>query len=349
MTRFALCSMLVATVFISCVGRSFALTPGILYLEDFDADTTANWINNPGNPPAMPTDALADFFFDYSAVGIPPAPNSAGATTRGMKLQANLYSGIFGGFSVSPVGQSFTGNYSLTFDWWANYIGSESTGVDVGAAGSSMLSTFGIETSGTLSNSPGIVDGLWFAATGDGQSAADYRAYAPERVVSYQIPPGAPEDGHAFHFAGSRNNSAPLYASSFGGAVVPAAQTALFPETQFGSTPLGAPGFAWHRVEILKYDSSVVWLVDNVALILVEMAEFSVPTGGTNIMFGHSDVNAGISFHPNFDDVQFTLIDNIMVTVVPEPPGLAMLAMILGGAMRHGRRHAVALARGNCA
>ena len=39
-------------------------------------------------------------FFDYSTVGISSAPSALG--TRGLKLQANQSSGVFGGVSVSP-------------------------------------------------------------------------------------------------------------------------------------------------------------------------------------------------------------------------------------------------------
>jgi hypothetical protein len=69
-----------------------------------------------------PTDGVAEIFFDYSTVGVPPAPNSAG-TTRGLKFQANLTSGIFGGLSVSPTGKSFTGDVRLRFDLWQNFNG----------------------------------------------------------------------------------------------------------------------------------------------------------------------------------------------------------------------------------
>src|SRR5215211_8136040 len=66
-----------------------------LYSENFDVDPTANWTVNGG-----PSDEEANFFFDYNTIGIPSAPNSTGGTTRGLKLQANETSAIFGGFSV---------------------------------------------------------------------------------------------------------------------------------------------------------------------------------------------------------------------------------------------------------
>src|SRR5215211_5426478 len=66
-----------------------------LFSENFDVNPTANWTVNGG-----PSDEEANFFFDYNTIGIPSAPNSTGGTTRGLKLQANETSAIFGGFSV---------------------------------------------------------------------------------------------------------------------------------------------------------------------------------------------------------------------------------------------------------
>ncbi|HEX6962438.1 MAG TPA: hypothetical protein VF175_11260, partial [Lacipirellula sp.] len=94
----------------------------VLYMQDFQTDDTANWTVNDG-----PTDEHADFFFDYSSVGVPLAPNSASGSTRGMRLATNITDGIFGGFSVSPNGQSFTGDYVLKFDLWHNFLGADSS------------------------------------------------------------------------------------------------------------------------------------------------------------------------------------------------------------------------------
>ncbi|MCH7871409.1 MAG: hypothetical protein IID33_06885, partial [Planctomycetes bacterium] len=91
------------------------LAYGQLFSEDFETDPTANWTVN--HHPA--TAIASDFFFDYSSVGIPSAPNSGG-TTRGMKLQANLTGNVFGGFSVSPTGLNLTGDYAVSFDVWSN-------------------------------------------------------------------------------------------------------------------------------------------------------------------------------------------------------------------------------------
>ncbi len=159
----------------------------VLYSQSFDANNqAAAWTINNG-----PTDENANFFFDYSTVGIPPAPNSSG-TTRGMKLQANLTSGVGGGVNVSPIGQSFTGDYALRFDLWSNFIGAEAgaatspntEGIWEGGASSTKFSTFGVLSSGVgenyqTSGSAGVAEALYFTASGDGQTTFDYRVHGP--------------------------------------------------------------------------------------------------------------------------------------------------------------------------
>jgi len=318
----ATCACALAAIASPAIGQ-------VLYMQNFDLDDSANWTVNNG-----PGDEAHDFFFDYSMVGVPAAPNSGG-TTRGMKLQANLVDNLRSGVSVSPNGQSFSGDHVLTFDWWHNYLGGDPDGVGVigTTTGSTMLSEFGILTSGASPNWPGIVDSLYFAAAGDTSSSA-FRAYSSERSVSYQLPHdpnvlddlGNPIDSHATYHAGTRSNNPATggglevyYQNAFPSVMVPAAQTTLFPETQHGSTVAGSTGFAWHAVEIAKVGNTVTWKVDGVLLITVDMTNFTVPPAGTNILFGHADINDGISMDPYYDDVAFTLIDNIQVSV-PAPP-----------------------------
>src|SRR5262245_45915826 len=89
-----------------------------LYSQDFNVDDTANWTVLPSTG-VNATDNVTDFFYDYSAIGVPPAPNGTG--TRGLKMTSNNTTGVFGGVTVSPTGQSFSGKYRLTFYMWQNY------------------------------------------------------------------------------------------------------------------------------------------------------------------------------------------------------------------------------------
>lgn len=287
-----------------------------LFSEDFEVDATANWTVNNG-----PSDEAHDIFFDYSSVGIPSAPNSGG-TTRGMKLQANLANGTFSGMSASPNGLNLSGDYVVKFDAWGNFNGP----FPGGGSGSTNLSTFGIGTAGTSAQWPGgVQDSVWFGATGDGGSSADWRAYSTAAATGYA-------EGDPVFSAASRNAPDPYYAS-FGNVAAPAAQVGLYPQ-QTGNTQTGTFGMAWHEVSIIKTGTTARWAVDGTVIATIDLN--TVTLGGGNIFFGHSDINATSSSDPNAPDLLFTLIDN--VNVIPEPASFALLGLSLLGLVATGRK-----------
>jgi hypothetical protein len=302
MKRFAL---VLGVVF--CAPAAF----GALYTQDFEADSTANWtVNDPGL-----SDIGVDFFYDYSAIGVPPAPG--GTSTRGLKMTCNNTGGVFSGFSVSPIGQSFSGNYTVTFDMWLNYAGP----VGPGGSGTTQLAEVGIGTAGNVAVWPGSTpkESVMFATTLDGGSASDFRAYSSAAPTSY----GA---GNAVYAApgGAINNSDPYYTAAFPSVPAPVDQVTLFPG-QTGATDAGEASFAWREVEIKVLDDIVTWSIDGTLLATIDLT--TVTLGGGNILFGHSDTNGGSSTDPNDSLLNVTLIDNIVV--IPEPATLALLA--LGG------------------
>jgi hypothetical protein len=278
-----------------------------LYSENFEVDHSANWTVNKYSG----IDEAHDMFFDYSTVGIPAAPSGTG--TRGMKLQAHLTTGTaLAGMTASPTGQSFTGNYTVSFDWWESFYGP----APYGDAQAHNLGTFGVGTSGTKAQYPGgAMDSVWFAATGDGGSTADWRAYAPGHASGYV-------DGDPVYEATTRD-SANAYYSGFGNASAPAAQVALYPDVQTGTTAVGSAGWAWHQVDIEMKDGIATWTVDGLLIATVDSSAMTL--GGSNIFFGHSDINGTISTNANASALLFTLIDNIVVT--PEPASLSLLAI----------------------
>jgi len=309
----------------------------LLYSQNFDIDDTANWTAY--EETVSPTDVFVDYFFDYSTVGIPSAPNSAGGTTRGMELQANLFSNIFGGFSVSPNGESFTGDYELSYDMWQNYqpvefvppfdIFPAGGGIIRGqASGATQLGYGGIMSTNLGHNRAGAADGIFFAATGDGDSGADYRLYSAEQDFSHQWPPtpGTPDE-HAVYLAGTRNAAdSTLYTDNFGGENPTAAQEALLPTKYVidpdNITDVGVIGMAWREHTITKIGDDITWAVDGVALITYDISNFgefdAVPGTsvlGTNILFGHGEINTGSSANPEAVDHLYTLVDNIEVNV----------------------------------
>lgn len=259
-------------------------------------------------------DDFSGFAYDYSVAGIPSAPNSTGGSTIGLKLQSSLFSNALGGFSANPNGVNLTGDYSVKFDVWASTVGT-ATGFPTGGSGSTMLSTFGILTTGTASETILSTDGVFFAASGDGGSSADFRAYSVEDKNSYDGTAGEP---HATYHAGSRNSSAALYDTAVGGPVtVPQTVKDAFPaQNMEGTLNAGATAFKWHAHEIRKVGQLVEWYLNGTKLITVDMTEFATPTLGGNISFGHADINFSSSTDPQAVDLLFTLVDNIEVTAI---------------------------------
>lgn len=282
---------------------------GALYSENFNVDNSLFWtVNSSG------TDIIADFSYDYSAIGVPSAN---GSDTRGLKMTANNTSGVFGGLSVSPNGQAFSGDYKVEFDMWQNYVGP----VGPGGSGTTQMSTMGIGTSGSTAVWPGASpqNQVFFGVTLDGGSSVDYRVY------SSAFPTGHPEGNGVFASGGGRNGSDPYYTANFpGGQAAPAAQVGLYPG-QTGTTEAGEIGFQWRHVEIEVLNGIATWKIDGVLLATIDTAGLNL--SGGNILLGHSDTNASSSSDPNDTLLNVTLIDNLVVT--PEPASFALLG--LGG------------------
>lgn len=279
----------------------------VLFQDNFDATPASNWTVNAGTG-----GNTAVIGFDYSTVGIPSAPNSGG-TTIGAKLQANQpgSTGVLTGVSISPVGQSFTGDFTLRYDLWQNFPGP----APGGGTGSTQLTGAGIMTAGNVATFAGAGDSLWFAATGEGGSTSDFRAYFN----------GANQTTASIYPAGGQNNSLAYYQTSFpGGVTAPAGQTALFPG-QTGTTGAGTLGWAWHDVSITKAGNSVTWDIDGIRVATIDLT--TAPAfGGNNILFNQSDINATQTTAAE-NPVLFGLIDNVRVTAVPEPSTYALLGL----------------------
>lgn len=316
------------------LSASSACPAAVLFQETFDTDATANWSFNSERVDDFAADDSkneANAFFDYSSVGIPSAPNSVGGSTRGLKMEANIPgTGVFTGLSLSPVGQSFSGDYTVRADVWQNFNGP----FPGGGNGSTQMTWAGIGTNGTTPQFPGTsVQGVGFAASGDGGTASDYRLYTN---VGAPLAPatGAYAAGTA---STAQNNSDPYYAANgFGGETATAEQLALYAQ-QTGATAAGTQGMGWHVWEITRIGDTVTWTIDGVRIGTVDVT--NEPFGGDNIFFGQFDINATSSTDAEARNLLFGLVDNVVVTdVVPEPGTVGLVgvgALVLMKRRRH--------------
>jgi len=327
------------------LGSSAAsVSAAIIYSDNFNTNTSANWTINAA-PTANAGNQSAEFAYDYSTFGIPPAPGSL--DTLGLRLRANIPggpanpitsrpAGATSGLSVSPTGQNFGTKYQATFYAWSNFNGApNASGLadNANSEGGTNNVMFALGTSGTVPLvvgntglvTNGVMDAVGFATTGDGGITNDYRAY----LASGTFAP----IGSGDYAAGSNSNTAAYYMSLFGTHSAPAVQLALSTaeyasdasNTQAGSTQSGAFGFAWHKVTLTRDGNTATWDVDDTRIATVDIS--GVTLGGNNIAVGVSDVNSTTTRHPS---LLFTVIDNLEVTdtpVVPEPASAALFGL----------------------
>src|ERR1051325_5394180 len=290
-----------ATVGLGVLSIAPGTSAQLLFSDNFDSGNSgANWTVNRSGP-----DAVADFAFNYSTLGIPSAPNSGGSTI-GVRFLVNQSAGVFQGVSASPTGGSFVGDYRMRFDMWLNFNGP----APAGGSGSTQVGTFGIGTTGATAEWAGGSSSVMFAVTTDGNSAQDYRVYTNNVHVS---PLTGVYAAGSTTSPDSRNAADPYYAQ-FGGKTAPADQITLFPQ-QTGTTGAGTAAWAWHDVQIDKIGDLVTWSIDGLRIATVST---NGTTPGNDIFLGMFDSNGTSSTDPN-DFLITAIYDNLTVTGVPEP------------------------------
>jgi hypothetical protein len=272
----------------------------LLFADDFDTDTSTNWITFFGANNGL-FDAEVRWAFDYGALGIPPAPHSTG-TTRGVFVQVNKTNAAPGGsaaVNLYPAGRSFTGRYALRFDMLLHFGAVAPTEHVLAGLNHSGLRTNRVTQSTDVNFTTRGGDGLFFAIASDGTSNQEWAAYT--------VPDA---DGLPVLLT---NRAAATLA-----AVVP-------------SPPYGAPGSpgigpddppAWAEVELSQQDELVSLKLNNRLIY-----SFTNHTGFTrgNVMLGHSD---------QFDSIgssgangNFVLFDNVRVVT----PGVYITSVALAG------------------
>jgi len=248
----------------------------------------ANWGTN-----ASGTDYAATFNYDYSADGIPEAPNTRGGddATRGVKLEANITSATVDYFTIYPLGQSFSNSWQLRFDAWMNY----------GTTGTTEFMGGGLGYNDTDAD---LTSGAQFIATGDGGSAADYRS----------ITNGGYMSTGSYYPAGSLNASADYYVTNL-------------PSVN-GSTA-GTPAFQWVTWEFnVQGDIVSVYMektnAERFLLISYDVQPGVAPTTDGNISLYYADFFTSVAGPAGST---FGLIDNVVVTdLTPTNPSVSVTA-----------------------
>lgn len=247
---------------------------------------------------ALGSDYAYTFNYDYSANGIAEAPHSAVGddATRGVKLEANLTSGTVQYFTLYPMGQNFTGSYQLRFDAWMSF----------GTSGTTEFLGGGI---GYDNVSADLLSGPQAIATGEGGSASDWRALKS----GFFIP--------AADMAGGTRQGSDSYYSDF----LPSVNGSV----------AGSPGFQWITWEFNVIGNDVSIFIekpsgDRLELVSFDKTDTSDGSSGTttdgNISLFYADFFTSIA---DPADMTFGLIDNVIVTRVPEPTTVSLA--LLGG------------------
>ena len=275
-----------------------------VFTDDFDTDSSANWTLNRSS-----ADSRAAFAYNYSGYGIPSAPHSTGGTTKGVKFEANVSAGTVSALNISPVDQSFSGNYRLHYDLWMNQNGP----FPVGGTGSTQHHTSGLGTAGDrVQWNSGTSDGVWFATDGEGQATdtsatlPDWRAYVGTTLKSAAS--GVYAGGTESNI---RGNGHPYYQNVFpGGQNSPAAQA------QFGGLEVGTIGFGWQDVVVNKTGNVIEWFVDG-----LKIASVTNALTANNIFVGYWDSFSSLSANTN---LSFGLVDNVRVEVPAVAPTISI-------------------------
>lgn len=297
----------------------------VLFSDNFDAGTSGTtWVSAQSG-----TDSFVNLAFDYSTLGIPSA-NGVGGTTTGVRFLTNQTAGAQQGISASPVGQSFTGDFKITFDMWLNYNGPLGP-TTVGGSGSTQVGSFGWGSNGTSVQWAGSSSSIMLGATGDGGSSIDYRVYENNALLTPNSVAGAGVYA-AGNLAASYNNTDPYYAT-FGGASAPAGQVTLFPG-QTGTTPAGSPAFAWRKIELIKLGDSMTWTMDGKLIATAPLTGATL--SGSNIFLGAFDINNTSSTDAN-DFLIAAIYDNVVVSI-PEPSIMSLSAIAAAALMRRRRK-----------
>ena len=242
----------------------------VLFSDDFDdGNGSSRW-----SEASVGGVNTSDFAFDYIGAGLPAAPNGGGL---GLKMEVNVdpdnpaTSQIY----EFPAGQTFTGNYTVSFDLWTDYEdgGSGTTQFIVGGvmhSDESLPSVNGIDFAFTCDWGSGHDLWCWYEGLGVGTSADP-----TIDTIGYYT--GVDIDG----LESQNGNGTALYESAFVD---------------------GIPGWQWNHVIISVDADSVAWYVNDIMFAKVFRLDYD-----GNASLGLYDMFSSVG------TANFTVFDNFMV------------------------------------
>lgn len=294
MRRLTLILPLFTVCFLSAaLVHAVTLAPTSLIEDDFDTDTSADYTVVGGD------DGSIAFAYDYSADGIPSAPNSGGSTL-GVKITANDTTAN-GPFGTATGATTVWNDTSVPYDWYR-------LSIDIymavtGTGGTTEYSGAGVAGDGAAINTvftPISGTGHFLSMTGEGGSGSDYRSATPG---GNRTPSGDPA------YLNSTNTT-----NATGDTYV-----AIFPGAEYDFE--GSPGNAWTTLTIDVTPGIITYSLDGTPII----QEPFDTSQGDQVSFSYADVFSSVA---NPFQSQFGVFDNLTVTeIIPEPASALLLGL----------------------
>ena len=268
----------------------------IIFSDDFNTDSSSSY----RVLEFTPDNDEVTFDFDYSTVGIPEAPNSAGGGTTGVLMRANNPAGgppgATSAVQIVPigVGRILPENYRLTADLWMNVNGP----LPLGGTGSTQAFMAGVGFN-AINNGAieiGNISGTYFTYTGEGGSSTDLRSFTNDGFNA----PGINQSP-------TNNASDPFFADIFpGGVLVDTLPNQGLVDNQIGDTIAGQMAFTWTEIRIDVVGSQVDFYMNDVLVAQDTDADLS-----GNVMLGYGDYFSSVADAPQW---LFGVWDNFVVT-----------------------------------
>ncbi|HUS34379.1 MAG TPA: Calx-beta domain-containing protein, partial [Verrucomicrobiae bacterium] len=284
-----------------------------LFTDDFEGDTSAKWNVYEASGDGTP-DYTINWNFDYTqqsytsngvALKIPLAPSSPAGGVHGVKMTVNKNDATAATsvVEIQSKDQVFNNNFALRFDMWINYNGGA-----YGGTGSTEFGMFGVNHTGTQIEWPSSnpSSGLFFAVTGEGGAAGDYRAYegdpanTPLRLPKAEVFLDHDDD------AAVEDEAVDTDPLSYGLNVV-------YPAPPYETR--GVPGKRWQQVEVRQKDGVITWIMNGVVIGRRDNSAGAWTQGA--VMLGTMDFFTSIA-SPLEDN--YVIFDNVRVVDLASDP-----------------------------